>query len=260
MRAVVGLLGAGLLLAGCSQSVDGTVEASSREATTTETSQTSAPVPPPPGTPVTAKLAREALLKPSGLGDIIGDTDLRQTATFTQPAQLPDGIAPRDCAARLLFQEAPGADGFEAVVGDNNRGTRGQTAAQMIQVFPETTPVWPEKGRQALRVAGNIVGMLNGKQCREGTAFSTTAKDVTQHWTAGPVTAENPEALVDPRRDTARGGGGAQRQEAPARNCYHAVLARANAVVESIVCGDGDSKAQANQIVDRIADKLPASR
>lgn len=252
MRAVIGLLGIGLLLAGCSESTDGNVEASSQQPTTAAAQS--------PGTADPAKAARTALLQPGELGEIIGDTDLQQIATFSRPAQPSDGIEPRDCAARLLFQEAVGADGYQAVVGDNNRGTRGQSAAQLIQVFPETSPVWPQPGRQALRVAGNTVRMINDEQCREGVVFTVSAKDVTQHWTAGPVTAENPEALPDPRRDTARGGGGVTRQEAPARNCYHAVLAHGSAVVESIVCGDGDSAAQANQVIDRIAAKLPAPK
>ncbi|BBX94680.1 hypothetical protein MBOE_63290 [Mycolicibacterium boenickei] len=252
MRGVVGLLGAVLLLAGCSQSVGGSAD----EATTSA----AAPAPPtaPGADPIAS--ARAALLTPGELGEIIGDTDMKQTATFSQPGQSSNGIEPRDCAARLLFQEAVGADGYQAVVGDNTRGARGQSAAQLIQVFPETSPVWPEPGRQALRVAGNTVRMMNDEQCRAGVVFTTTAKDVTQHWTAGPVTADNPEALPDPRRDTARGGGGVARQGAQARNCYHAVLARGSAVVESIVCGDGDSQAQANQVIDRIAAKLPAPK
>lgn len=254
MRARAGLLGVVLLLAGCSQSVDGAVDESAK-ATPTAAAQT-----PAPGTTDPAKSARAALLQAGELGDIIGDTDLQQTATYSQPRRSSDGIEPRDCAARLLFQEAVGADGNQAVVGDNNRGARGQSVAQLVQVFPETSPVWPQPGRQALQVAGNTVRMINDEQCREGVVFTTTAKDVTQHWTAGPVTAENPEALLDPRRDTARGGGGVARQEAPARNCYHAVLARGSAVVESIVCSDGDSAAQANQVVDRIAAKLPAPK
>lgn len=254
MRAVVGLLGTVLLLAGCSQSADGSAE-SSEAAPTSSAAQAPAPAAADPAT-----VARAALLSPGELGEIIGDTGVQQTATFTQPGQSSNGIEPRDCAARLLFQEAVGADGYQAVAGDDNRGTRGQSAAQLIQVFPQTSPVWPQAGRQALRVAGNTVRMINDEQCHEGVVFTTTAKDVTQHWTAGPVTAENPEALSDPRRDTARGGGGIARQEAPARNCYHAVMARGNAVVESIVCGDGDSQAQANQVIDRIAAKLPAPK
>ncbi len=147
---------------------------------------------PSPGTADPVEAARAALLPPGELGEIIGDTDVQQTATFTQPGQASAGIEPRDCAARLLFQEAVGADGYQGVVGDNNRGARGQSAAQLIQVFPETSPVWPQPGRQALRVAGNTVRMINDEQCREGVVLTTTAKDVTQHWTAGPVTAENP--------------------------------------------------------------------
>lgn len=252
MRAVVGLLGTVLLFAGCSQSVDGSAE-SSKAAPTSSAA-------PAPAAADPAGVARAALLSPGELGEIVDDTDVQQTATFTKPGQSSNGIEPRDCAARLQFQEAVGAAGYLAAVGDDNLGARRQSVAQLIQLFPETSPVWPRAGDQALGVASNTVRMMDDEQCREGVVFTTTVKDLTQHWTAGPVTAENPEALSDPRRETARGGGGIARQEAPARNCYHAVLARGSAVVESIVCGDGDSQAQANRVIDRIAAKLPAPK
>lgn len=260
VRTVIGLLGIGigLLLAGCTQSVDGTATSSTAEASTTTT--TAAAPPPPPAAPasvVTADIARAALLKRSELGQILGDTDIKQISSYTKPFEISTGVEPADCASKLLFQEAISSSGYQAVMGDRNQGAQG-TAAQLIQVFPVTAKDWPVPNRQALRAAGNVVSQLYDKNCREGVTFTTTAKDVTQHWTAGPVVSENPAALDDPRVDTARGGGGAVRQEAPARNCYHAVLARNNAMVQSIVCGAGDSQAQANQILDSIAAKLPA--
>lgn len=252
MRAAIAVLGVGLLAAGCTQTISGTAQPAPDAVITTS----HAPLPPPPAAVVTDAVARGALLKRDELGAIIGDTDLRQVATFDKPWQPSTGIEPRDCAARLLFQEAIAASGYLAALGDDNRGARGQTAAQLIQVYPESTSVWPRPGSQALRVATGIVTMLNDEQCREGVLFTTTSGDITQSWTAGPVTAENPGALGDPRQDTARGGGGARRAEPAPRGCYHAVLAWANAVAESIVCGDGDSAAQANQIIDRIAERL----
>jgi hypothetical protein len=69
----------------------------------------------------------------------------------------------------------------------------------------------------------------------------------------GPVTSD----ASSPISDATRAGAGAQRQEAPPRSCYHATAARANVVVESVVCGDGDSEGQANLIIDRIAAKFP---
>ncbi len=257
VRTAAAVLGVGLLLAGCSTETDG--QAKQSTPTTQESTPAAAPSAPPTPVPTvaTADLARQALLKRSELGEIIGDTDVRQTGTFDKPWQVSTGVEPADCAMKLLFQESIAADGYLAVMGDQNKGARGQTAAQLIQVFPVTSKTWPVPNRQALRTASTNIQHLYDEQCREGTVFTTTAKDVTQHWTAGPVTSENPEALDDQRQDTARGGGGAVRQEGPTRNCYHAVQARGNAVVESIVCGDGDSEAQAFKIVDQIAAKLP---
>jgi hypothetical protein len=89
--------------------------------------------------------------------------------------------------------------------------------------------------------------------CAEGESFSTTAGDVTQHWIAGPAASD----ALGPVSGATRAGRGARRQEAPPRNCYHAVAVRANVVVESVVCGDGDSTGQASEVVDRITAKLP---
>lgn len=260
MRTVIGLLGIGLLLAGCTQSVDGTAKSSTAEASTSTATTPAATPPPPPAAPasvVTADIARAALLKRSELGQILGDSDIKQISSYTKPFELSTGVEPADCASKLLFQEAISSSGYQAVMGDRNQGAQG-TAAQLIQVFPVTAKDWPVPNRQALRAAGNVVSQLYDENCREGVTFTTTAKNVTQHWTAGPVVSENPAALDDPRVDTARGGGGAVRQEGPARNCYHAVLARNNAVVQSIVCGAGDSQVQADQVLDSIAAKLPA--
>ncbi|MFV8141890.1 sensor domain-containing protein [Mycolicibacterium senegalense] len=264
VRVVVGVIGIGLLLAGCSTPVDG--EAKQAPATTETSAQPSTPaaatsseLPPAaaPPTVATVELARQALLKRSELANILGDTNMRQVSTYDKPWDPATGIDPPDCAAKLLFQESIASYGYLAAIGDHNQGEGGHTASQMIQVFPVTSKDWPVPNRQALRAASTIVQHIYDEQCREGTTFTTTAKDVTQHWTAGPIVSENPSALDDQRQDTSRGGGGAVRQEGPPRSCYHAAMARANAVIESIVCGNGDSLAQANLIIDQIAAKLP---
>ncbi len=150
---------------------------------------------------------------------------------------------PRDCAPRLVFNEAVAASGYQLATGDTNRGARGQIAQQLITVF--------DNRDQPARVVGDLARMFG--YCAAGEVFSTTIGDVTQHWTAGPVTSD----ATGPISDATRAGGGAQRQEAPPRTCYHATVARANVVVESVVCGDGDSEGQANVIIDRIAAKFP---
>ncbi|ORA81346.1 hypothetical protein BST28_07355 [Mycolicibacter kumamotonensis] len=100
-------------------------------------------------------------------------------------------------------------------------------------------------------MVGDFSRMLG--YCDAGQPFTTTSGTVTQHWTPTAVTTD----ATDPLSTATRVGAGATRQEPPARSCYHAALARANVTVESIVCGDTDSAAAANQLVDRISAKLP---
>jgi hypothetical protein len=236
VRAGIGLFVVGLIVVACSNSTGSDAkpahEPEGTPAVSADATSTALPTPPL----VAASAADDALLKRSELGAIIGDTDLRQVATFTKPWQSSEGVDPRDCAPRLGFNEAVGAAGYQLAVGDSNRGARGQSAMQLVTVFVDR--------EQPTQVAAGLGRMFG--YCAEGEEFSTTARGVTQHWTSGPAT-----------HGATRAGGGAQRQEAPPRNCYHAVAVRANTVVESIVCGDGDSAAQANAIVDRISAKLP---
>jgi hypothetical protein len=236
-RAASRLLVAGLLVLGCSDGTGGETP----PAQSTESSGTSS-APPAPAL-VAAAHAKPALLKRSELGEIIGDTDLRQVQSHTKQWQSGEGADPRDCAPRLLFNEAVAANGYQLAVGDTNRGARGQIAQQLITVF--------DNRDQPAKVVGDLARMFG--YCAAGEPFSTTAGDVTQHWMPGPVTSD----ATGPLSDATRAGAGAQRQEAPPRNCYHATVARANVVVESVVCGDGDSEGQANTIIDRIAAKFP---
>ncbi len=237
MRLVIGLLGAGLMVVGCSDSSGYAAPAPVTESAPAVTSTS-----PPAPRLVSAAAAGDALLKRTELGQTIGDTDLRQDKTYTKPSESDEGVQPRDCAPRLLFSEAVAATGYQTAVGDSNRGARGQSAAQLITVFVDREPA---------RVVGDLGRMLG--YCAEGESFSTTAGDVTQQWIAGPAASD----ALGPVSDATRAGGGAQRQEAPPRNCHHAAAMRANVVVESVVCGDGDSTGQASEIVDRITAKLP---
>jgi hypothetical protein len=239
MRAGIGLLGVALIVLGCSDGTGGTTP----PAQSTESAPSATSSAPPTAALVAASAANEALLKRSELGEIIGDTDLRQVQRHTKPWQGSAGVDPRACAPRVVFNEAVAASGYQLAVGDTNRGARGQIAQQLITVF--------DNRDQPAKVVGDLARMFG--YCAAGEPFSTTSGDVTQHWMPGPVTSD----ATGPLSDATRAGAGAQRQEAPPRNCYHATVARANVVVESVVCGDGDSEGRANVIIDRIAAKFP---
>jgi hypothetical protein len=246
VRAVIAWLSVGMIVAGCSSDkADGGAQSAPAPSATTSTSTSSTPTSTSPPVPqlVTAVAARDALLKRAELGEIIGDTDVRQLNQYTRPWASSEGVEPPDCAPRLLFNQAVAAVNYQSAIGDNNRGAAGRTAAQLITVF--------DNRDQPAKVVGDFARMFG--YCANQEVFSTTSGDVTQHWTAGPPTSD----ATDPLSDATRAGGGAQRQEAPPRNCYHAAVARANTVVESLACGDGDAAAQANEIVNRITAKLP---
>lgn len=245
MRAILGAtVVLALMLAGCGSTESGNAnEPTSRIAATTSVPPSPVGSPAPPAF-VTAPAAQAALLKATELAQIVGDTEMRPLIEFTHPWEESTGVEPKSCAPRLLFNQAIGAVKYQAVSGNRVKGARGQIAAQLVTVFVDRA--------QPGAVLADFILMFG--YCPAQQAFSTTARDVTQHWMPTEVASEGMDRSS---RIASRAGAGADRLEAPARQCYHAAVARANATIESIVCGDGDSKAMANTVIDRIAEKLP---
>lgn len=245
MRAFLGAtaLGLAVTLVGCGTSTtDGVTGQRSSPAVSTIGSPPSS-TPPPPAF-VTAPAAHAALLKTADLAQIVGDTEMRPLAEFTHPWEPSTGVEPASCAPRLLFNQAIGANKYQAVSGNRIKGARGQIVAQLITVFVD-------KDRPGAVVA-DFVKMFG--YCPAQQAFSTTDGRVTQHWMPTEVRSEG---LDRSGTIASRAGAGADREEAPLRGCYHAALAKANVTVEAIVCGDGDSAGMANTVIDRIAAKFP---
>lgn len=226
-------------LVGCGTSTTDGVTEQRSTAAVSPTSST-----PPPPAFVTAPAAQSALLKTAEMAQIVGDTDMRPLSEFTHPWEPTTGVEPSLCAPRLLFNQAIAAAKYQAVSGNRIKGKRGQIVGQLVTVFVD-------KARPRVVVAGffNAFGY-----CNAGQPFTTSVGDVTQHWMP---TAVMSEGLDRSGRTASRAGAGADRQEEPLRNCYHATLAKANVTVESIVCGDGDSVGMANTVIDRIAAKFP---
>lgn len=191
-------------------------------------------------TPSPALVSAEAIadkrLKRSELASVVGDSDLRQVQSYTAPYDSSEGVEPRECAYTLLFQETLAYLGALATVGDGNRGTRGQAVSQLITVFDDR--------EQSARVVADAPGVW--ERCPAGAPFSTTVGAVTQHWVRGQTTFGPDRAATT-----------VERQEAPPRRCGHVVASRANVAVEAIVCGDGDSAKQADDVVTRIMAALP---
>ncbi|CAN5470632.1 hypothetical protein BH09ACT8_BH09ACT8_55540 [soil metagenome] len=245
LRAFLGAtaLGLAVTLVGCGTSTTGAItEQRSTPAVSTIATPPSS-TPPPPAF-VTAPAAQAALLKTADLAQIVEDTEMRPLAEFTHPWDLTTGVEPGVCASRLLFSQAIAAIKYQAVSGNRIKGARGQIVAQLITVFVDK--------RRPEAVVAEFVKMFG--YCPAGQSFSTTDGRVTQHWMPTEIRSEGVDRSV---MSASRAGGGADREEAPLRGCYHAALAKANVTVESIVCGDGDSAGMANTVIDRIAAKFP---
>jgi hypothetical protein len=233
MRWIAAALALCLLVSGCADVIDGTAAPGETPgaATTTTTAPTPTLVP-------TASIA-SLLLKRSELGDIVGDTDMTQGLDITAPMPSEDvKLEPGECRGHALIGEnGLSLPSVQGVAGNINRGARGVSVSQLVAVYTN-------RG-DAASSPEFALGMW--KLCNDGQVYTIDLGDSgIQHWTAGPITG--PKTRIETT---------ATRQEPPPRTCHHVMTAQANVVVETIVCGDGDTTAQANAIVDRILVKVP---
>jgi hypothetical protein len=230
-RAVGGLLAAVALTAsaGCGHTTAGTAQPAQTSAATTPTSTTPAIVP-------TVDI-KGKLLPLAQLGAIVGDTDMRPLASYTEPQIGTSGVDPFDCRPAMLvatagayFQKAR-----QGMVGDTNRGAGGWVASQVISVFASRA----DTKAFLTSFTGDWSSCI-----REGALTATT--DPVQHWKPGQVEqTDNLIALT------------VTRQEPPPRTCRHVVATQANIAVEVEVCGGGDTVAPTNQLLDALLAKFP---
>jgi hypothetical protein len=228
---LVAVLGVCLAVAGCAPDViDGTARPGDKPSTTAPTTSTPALVP-------TASL-NTLPLKRSQLGDIVGDTNMTQVQEITRPSPQYVAIDPIDCKPRALPAETGlGGKAVQGLVGNVNRGEQGQAATQIVAIFDN---------RQDASQTIDFV-RANWQLCRDGQRFTIPLDGgVTQHWIAREITSGD-----------SRIGSTMTREEPPPRTCHHVMAAKANVVVETIVCGDGDTTAAANEIADQIVAKVP---
>jgi hypothetical protein len=232
LRAGAALIGACAVIAGCSTVINGSpTPAGNPGPITTAPSTTTSVV---PATAITGKL-----LTRNELADIIGDTDLKETATYTKPAYISEGIESPDCAQRLLVNNTFSyyGDDRAAMDGNSNTGASGKVAAQVVSIWATA-----KSAKQMVSISGEYWGI-----CKDGQPFTVTIDNGTQQWTAGPV------AVTDLRITST-----VQRQQPTPRTCSHVMARQVNVVVETSVCaGDGDTTGQANQIADKILAKFP---
>jgi hypothetical protein len=220
-----------IAITGCTTTVGGTAEPADQIGPTAA-GPTTTPV------PVPAPAINGKLLTRNELASIVADTGMRELDNYTTPGDQVAGIDPQECAERITVAATLTYhdDARAAMAGNTNVGDRGQLAAQVITVW------------QARKDATRVVPMsaTEWRFCRDNQPFTVTTDGGTQHWLPGPVTVH-----------ATRMSSTTQRQEPPPRTCSHVMAAQANIVVESMVCGDGDSVGQADQIADRLLTKFP---
>jgi hypothetical protein len=177
------------------------------------------------------------LLSLTQLGAIVGDTDMRQLAAYTEPDVDTSGLEPFDCRAAMLAATSSGyfQKTRQAMIGDTDRGAGGWAAAQVISVFASRDD--PAEFLNATT--------RNWASCLRQGAVTLTGPPA-QHWTPR-----------QPEQTATRIALTITRQEPPPRTCHHVMAAQANIAVEAVVCGDGDTVTPANQIVDALLAKFP---
>jgi hypothetical protein len=224
---------------GCTTTIFG----SARPAADLKTAKTSTSTPAPtsssvPGVPPNE--GKKLLLAPAEVERIVGDTGMGNPIVISEPGKSDVGVVPMDCTAiglpgRAFFINA-GRTGYD---GQAVKAAGGTSVGQLVATF-ET----PDSARSALGVE-----KLGWERCPEGQPYTVLgdSADQIRHWVPGPVVAPTDDRLTV----------SVTREEAPVRTCFHILTRKSNAVVESIVCGSGDTTAQANQLADQILAKIP---
>lgn len=228
-----------VMLAAC-----GSAEEKADSTTEAETTTTSSAPPPEPTTAapamptlVPAADGPELLLKRGELGEIIGDTDLVEKEAYNGRQSANVKIEPWACRSRALPAET-GLMKDPTVVGNVNRGARGQSVDQMVAIFENPVDITASNG---------VMWLIEEewRDCPDGDIFFIEVADQNQRWVPYPIST-GPDRI----------GTTFQRDGLP-RNCHHVVAHRANVLTEVIVCGDGDNTAPANTVADRILAKVP---
>lgn len=230
---LIAVLTLSLALAGCADVVDGTAAPAEAPATTTAAPTTKAPA------MVTTASLSTLLLKRGELGTIVGDTDMTQIEEITtaKPGRTAS-VDPYSCRERTLYAEVGmGVRTVQGVLGNVNRGARGQSAAQVVAVFDNRV----DPGRY-LALARD-----EWDDCLQGQVFTIDPGDGdTSRYEAGEVIAGK-----------TRIGNTITRLDPPPRTCHKVMAAQFNVLVETTVCGTGDVAGQANEIADVILAKVP---
>ncbi len=237
---VAAMAGVAGLLVSCSTTTSGepgTGQAASP--TSSVTSSTSSPAAPPPTSTAPSLVppadAKGLLLGLPELGEIIGDTDLKESQSYAEPQLMAGKIDPYNCRYRAIASSSGMSLGNPAIAGNVSRGVGGQSATQAVAIFEK-----PEEVAEALKTIKHQWGL-----CPNGDIFFIEVGSENLRWVPYPISDEGGRLGTTIKRDGLP------------RNCHHVAVGKANAVVETTVCGDGDGAPPANVIADRILAKIP---
>jgi hypothetical protein len=161
------------VLAACGSTTGGTAKSTENQVPPTSVLGTTTSV--VPATAIAGKL-----LTRNELADIIGDSDLNETATYTKPDMITEGIDPLECGERVLADntESYYDDQRAAMDGNSNVGAGGKRAAQVVSIWTAA-----KNAKEMIAMSGTYWGT-----CKDGQTFTVTADNGTQQWVAGPVT------------------------------------------------------------------------
>lgn len=236
VAAVAGVAG---LLVSCSTTSGEPAAGQAASPTSSATSSAPSPAAPSPTSTTPALVpsadAKGLLLALPELGEIIGDTDLKESQSYAEPQLMAGKIDPYNCRYRAIASSSGVSLGSPAIAGNVTRGVGGQSATQAVAIFDK-----PEQVAEALKTIKHQWGL-----CPDGDIFFIEVGSENLRWVPYPISD-----------DGGRLGTTIKRDGLP-RNCHHVAVGKANAVVETTVCGDGDGAPRANIIAERILAKIP---
>lgn len=241
IHAGVAAIWAAMLLVGCGSAAEDNADPASPDPETTSSAAPPATttITPPTSTTVAAADGPGLLLKRSELGEIIGDTDLVEMDSFNKWERQNINIEPWPCRARALAGEKGVSGETTTLVGNVNRGARGQAVTQTVAIFENSADITGQ---------GKAMWLIEEewRNCPDGDIFFMEVDGKDQRWVPYPIVT-GPDRI-----------GTTFKRDGLPRNCHHVVAHRANVLAEASVCGDGDNTGPANVIVNRILDKVPA--
>lgn len=242
-----GARAAGVVMAVCAAAVTGCTTTIPGAA---HTLRTNPPITPSTAAPPTGDAPSSGFIAPTSLGTkllkrdavaaTVGDAGLKPIQTYDKP-DFSSVMQPPQCDYRAFPARSTAymSSLLEGMAGEaNSDDTTGVLAAQVVSS-------WANADHPKM-VLSTITG--EWRLCPEGQAFTSFSNGDTTPWVGGPVTTGSEDRAVSLMT----------RQKGAAKTCAHVVATHLNTVIETLVCGPGDTVAQASVIADGLVANLRA--